>query len=123
MISSSYFIALTSDRPINLGLGLFFAVNWSSIANETFSHTVFFWTIKNTVSSKSDKHDFGSFVEIKDKTIESKLGSESATSCWPGSILLCKNYCSATCNLPESLVALFSFTTSFLRQNGEFFCR
>jgi hypothetical protein len=67
------------------------------------------------VLSKFDKDDFNGFVETKDKTIESKLGSDMATSHGLGSTLLLK------------IVALqlatsqFFCPMSFLRQNGAVF--
>jgi hypothetical protein len=60
------------------------------IANETFSHAVFFGQLRMMLS-KSNKHDFGGFVEIKDKIFESKVGSESAITYGLGSTLLSKS--------------------------------
>jgi hypothetical protein len=39
-----YFIALISNRPINLDWGMLFAVDWSNqlLHIKTFSHAVFF---------------------------------------------------------------------------------
>jgi hypothetical protein len=65
------------------------------IVNETFSHAVFFRQ-SNKQSQQSPDNNFGGLVKIKGKTIESKLGSESATSRGLGSTLLHKNYCSVT---------------------------
>ncbi len=53
MINSFYFIALISNRLIDLDRGLFFAVDWSNQVSQIKPfHTRYFLTIKQTISSK-----------------------------------------------------------------------
>jgi hypothetical protein len=81
MIDSFYFIALTTiDQSILIG-GVVVCCRLVQpiVANETFSHAIFFLR-SNKQSRKSPDDDFGSLVEIKGNEFESKLGSKSATS-------------------------------------------
>jgi hypothetical protein len=105
MSNSFYFIALISDRAINLDRGLLFAVDSTNqLSGMKPFHTRYFLTIKQKQSCQSPGNDFGGLGQIKGKAMETYSWFQVGHNL-VGSALLCyKNCCSATCNFISFLV-------------------
>jgi hypothetical protein len=92
MINSFYFIALASNRLIDLDWGVVVCCQLVKpiVTNETFSHTVFFGQLRTLSHQSSTNMILTALSKLRIYNQEQIIVSKLVTSCGLGSTLLLK---------------------------------